>query len=80
MFSAIAFDLPRFFLKNNKSCRSIVSINMAQSANDVTVKAIKDNQVMVFSKSYCPFCSKAKSALTELNVKFGVLELDVSFK
>lgn len=32
---------------------------------------------MVFSKSYCPFCTKAKEALTKLNVQFEVLELDV---
>lgn len=39
--------------------------------------AIETNKVMVFSKSYCPFCTKAKEALTKLNVQFEVLELDV---
>lgn len=32
--------------------------------------------VMVFSKSWCPFCTKAKAALKENGVKFACLELD----
>lgn len=32
---------------------------------------------MVFSKSYCPFCDRAKSALSELNIPFVAEELDV---
>ena len=31
---------------------------------------------MVFSKSYCPYCTQAKSALDQINVKYGVIELD----
>jgi len=31
---------------------------------------------MVFSKTYCPFCTKAKKALSEINVTFEVMELD----
>ena len=29
---------------------------------------ISGNKVMVFSKSYCPFCTKAKKALESLNL------------
>ena len=36
------------------------------------------NDVMVFSKTYCPYCTKAKQALSELGVTFNVIELDVS--
>ena len=32
--------------------------------------------VMVFSKSYCPFCVKAKSLLSKNGIKFQALELD----
>mmetsp|Transcript_70716 Transcript_70716/g.229276 ORF Transcript_70716/g.229276 Transcript_70716/m.229276 type:complete len:199 (-) Transcript_70716:98-694(-) len=37
---------------------------------------VSQNKVMVFSKSWCPYCAKAKAALTEEGVKFEVLELD----
>lgn len=48
------------------------------SVKETVTKAIADNKVMVFSKSYCPFCVKTKSSLTQLGVPFGVFELDVS--
>ncbi|KAG1934188.1 thioredoxin reductase 1, cytoplasmic [Pimephales promelas] len=38
---------------------------------------IDSNQVMVFSKSYCPFCVKVKDLFKELNVKYITLELDL---
>ncbi len=37
---------------------------------------IKNNLVMVFSKSYCPFCTKAKRHLQSKNVQFQAIELD----
>ncbi|CEP13611.1 hypothetical protein [Parasitella parasitica] len=43
---------------------------------DKVEEIIKDNKVVVFSKSYCPFCKKAKQLLTGLGVDFFVLELD----
>lgn len=38
---------------------------------------ISKNKVFVFGKSYCPYCKKAKSALDSINVKYGVLDLDL---
>ncbi|CAE6919694.1 MSRB3 [Symbiodinium natans] len=32
--------------------------------------------VMVFSKSWCPFCKKAKEAMEQQGIRFGVCELD----
>jgi len=32
--------------------------------------------IMIFSKSWCPFCTKAKEALKESGIKFACLELD----
>ncbi|KAJ3107451.1 thioredoxin reductase [Phlyctochytrium planicorne] len=47
------------------------------SASKETVqKYIADNHVMVFSKSYCPYCRKAKALLDSLNVKYTAVELD----
>lgn len=37
---------------------------------------IDTNPVMVFSKSYCPYCVKVKDLFKELNVKCNVVELD----
>ncbi|KAJ5770711.1 uncharacterized protein N7511_002762 [Penicillium nucicola] len=39
-------------------------------------KIIDDNGVVVFSKSYCPHCSSAKSTLRSLDAEFECLELD----
>ncbi len=61
-----------FSLKGNKTKRVI-----GASINDLVDNAIKNNKVMVFSKTYCPHCTNAKNALTQLNVKFEVFELDV---
>lgn len=49
------------------------------SAREFAESAIRDNKVVVFSKSSCPFCIKTKTTLTGLNVPFHAIELDVSF-
>lgn len=33
-------------------------------------------QVAVFSKTYCPYCTKAKRALDSIGAKYTVVELD----
>jgi glutaredoxin len=37
---------------------------------------VESNKVVVFAKTYCPFCKKAKTLLESLNVKFVTIELD----
>ncbi|TPX31527.1 hypothetical protein SmJEL517_g05173 [Synchytrium microbalum] len=37
---------------------------------------IHDNAVQMYSKSYCPYCKKAKALLDSMNIKYSVLELD----
>ena len=34
------------------------------------------NKVMIYSKSYCPFCVQAKDLLTQKGVEFKSIELD----
>lgn len=53
------------------------SSQLKMSVSDEISKKVSSNTVMVFSKSYCPFCDKAKSALTQLNIPFEAEELDV---
>ena len=45
-------------------------------ASEFVDKQIKENKVVVFSKSYCPFCRMAKDALNAAGAKFTVFELD----
>eukprot|EP00730_Choanoeca_flexa_P019881 TRINITY_DN9726_c0_g1_i2.p2 TRINITY_DN9726_c0_g1~~TRINITY_DN9726_c0_g1_i2.p2 ORF type:complete len:116 (+),score=16.11 TRINITY_DN9726_c0_g1_i2:65-412(+) len=46
------------------------------SAVSIVEKAIAGNDVVVFSKTYCPYCTRAKSALKDAGVKFDLIELD----
>jgi len=39
-------------------------------------KNTSENKVFVFSKSWCPYCTNVKKLLKEIEVSFGVLELD----
>jgi glutaredoxin 3 len=38
---------------------------------------IKTNKIVVFSKTWCPYCNKAKKLLESLNENYFALELDV---
>lgn len=48
------------------------------SAKAKVDQAIKGNRVMVFSKSYCPYCAKAKRAIAGVlpTEKFTVMEIE----
>ena len=37
---------------------------------------IKDNKVMMFTKSTCPFCTKIKKLFEQEKIQYEVLELD----
>ena len=57
--------------------RSASTTALPATAKVLAQQAIDKNKVMVFSKTYCPFCTRAKDALTKLNVQFETIELDV---
>lgn len=38
---------------------------------------VSSNPLVVFSKSYCPYCIKVKELLTKLGAKQVVIELDI---
>ncbi|KAF4968721.1 hypothetical protein FSARC_3938 [Fusarium sarcochroum] len=48
---------------------------MSQAATQVQ-QLIDNNSVVVFSKSYCPYCRQTKKALDDLNTEYELLELD----
>ncbi|KAG7116391.1 Glutaredoxin-2 like protein [Verticillium longisporum] len=51
------------------------AINMSQ-AKETVQKYIDDNAVVVFSKTYCPYCKATKQTLKDLGADFLTVELD----
>jgi thioredoxin-related protein len=72
-----AYGLLNLVKGSSNSYKKMSSV--AASAKSLMEKSISENEVMVFSKSYCPYCTKTKNALEGLGIKYGVLELDVSY-
>jgi glutaredoxin 3 len=46
------------------------------AAKQKAQQIIDENQVVVFSKSYCPYCRASKSLLNEKHAKYFLMELD----
>ncbi|KAJ3245230.1 hypothetical protein HDU78_009710 [Chytriomyces hyalinus] len=46
------------------------------SAKQLTEAAIASNKVVVFSKTHCPYCRKAKALLDSLGAQYEAVELD----
>jgi hypothetical protein len=38
---------------------------------------VRENVVVVFSKTYCPYCKRTKTALTAAGIAFQLFELDL---
>ncbi|CAK43281.1 hypothetical protein CBS63078_2931 [Aspergillus niger] len=49
---------------------------MSAAAKTKAQTLINENGVVVFSKSYCPYCTASKNLLNELGAKYTTLELD----
>merc|ERR1711879_210899 len=47
------------------------------SSADFIKKAIAEHDVVIFSKSYCPYCKRAKQLFTNENIPFHAVELDL---
>ncbi|KAI8149194.1 glutaredoxin [Fennellomyces sp. T-0311] len=50
---------------------------ITQGIKELVKKSIAENPVMVFSKSYCPYCTGAKELFDDISVKYNALELDL---
>ncbi|RLN68077.1 hypothetical protein BBJ28_00001163 [Nothophytophthora sp. Chile5] len=46
------------------------------SAKETVEAQISASPVVVYSKSYCPYCAKTKALLSKLGAKYEVVELD----
>ncbi|XP_077979184.1 uncharacterized protein LOC144434587 [Glandiceps talaboti] len=51
-------------------------VDMNSSEAKFIQATIHDNCVVVFSKSYCPYCTMAKEVFDELQAKYEVVELN----
>jgi len=47
------------------------------SSKETAVAHIKASKIVVFSKTHCPYCKRAKEAIGVLTPQFTVVELDV---
>ena len=57
---------------------SRIQLSMHIYSSKETAQAhIKASKIMVFSKTHCPHCKKAKEAIHQLTPLFSVVELDV---
>ncbi|XP_033211963.1 glutaredoxin-C4-like [Belonocnema kinseyi] len=43
---------------------------------EIVVKAIEENNVVIFSKKSCPFCKMAKDVFKKMDAKFAAIEID----
>lgn len=51
-------------------------ISTASSAQEFAKQEINDNKVVIFSKSYCPYCRRAKALFAELGIEAKIHELN----
>ncbi|XP_045817433.1 glutaredoxin-C3 [Trifolium pratense] len=55
-------------------------VQVVEASNSVSAfvqNAIYSNRITIFSKSYCPYCLRAKRVFVELNEQPFVVELDL---
>ena len=51
------------------------SDDLTEASNEIE-QYIKANSIMIFSKSYCPFCNKVKQMFNDKGLAFKAIELD----
>ncbi|XP_053687724.1 uncharacterized protein LOC128737174 [Sabethes cyaneus] len=51
-------------------------VNMSGPVAEFVKSAIAKDKVVIFSKSYCPYCTMAKEPFKKLNQAFACYELD----
>lgn len=72
------------YLANTMSEENLVSDGLEVKASKDTVNEMQakvegiiiSNRVVIFSKTYCPYCVRAKALLSENGINFRLIELD----
>ncbi|XP_063594185.1 glutaredoxin-2, mitochondrial-like isoform X1 [Penaeus indicus] len=57
------------------SCQ-IAAVDMKGPVAEKVNEKIKSHCVMIFSKTYCPYCKIAKKAFSDIGVPYEVYEID----
>eukprot|EP00543_Licmophora_paradoxa_P003634 CAMPEP_0202454100 /NCGR_PEP_ID=MMETSP1360-20130828/11913_1 /ASSEMBLY_ACC=CAM_ASM_000848 /TAXON_ID=515479 /ORGANISM="Licmophora paradoxa, Strain CCMP2313" /LENGTH=145 /DNA_ID=CAMNT_0049073337 /DNA_START=38 /DNA_END=475 /DNA_ORIENTATION=+ len=60
----------------SRAAPSATALFMADSPADFAKAEIAGSDVVVFSKSYCPFCKSTKALFASLNIDAKVIELN----
>mmetsp|Transcript_23466 Transcript_23466/g.28208 ORF Transcript_23466/g.28208 Transcript_23466/m.28208 type:complete len:139 (+) Transcript_23466:104-520(+) len=62
-------------------CSASVILSSGENAETFISQSIQDNSVIVFSKSYCPYCRRTKSLLSDItkstDIDVQIVELDL---
>lgn len=51
-------------------------VDMNGELAQLVKKMISDDKVVIFSKTYCPYCTMAKEVFKKIDYKFTAIELD----
>lgn len=62
-------------MSTSAAAASYSQLHMSAAADFIN-SAVADNKIVVFSKSYCPFCKKTKELFEDLGVEATVFELN----
>ncbi|XP_019880879.1 uncharacterized protein LOC109608772 isoform X1 [Aethina tumida] len=52
------------------------SIKMSGSKQEYVQNTISSDKIVIFSKTYCPYCKMAKDAFDKLRERYTLVELD----
>jgi glutaredoxin 3 len=80
IFALVCTCVAAFFpaMHSRSLTTSRIQLSMHIYSSKETAQAhIKASKIMVFSKTHCPYCKKAKEAINQLTPLFSVVELDV---
>jgi glutaredoxin 3 len=81
-FASSAMSSSRFGHRSANACaaggrHSVIRMMSADAAAlDFAKSEIEGSDVVVFSKSFCPFCKKTKNLLNKLEIDAKIIELD----
>ena len=64
-------------LTSSRTTPSGMRLYHTYSPKETAQAHIKASKIVVFSKTHCPYCKKAKEAIAALTPMFSVIELDV---
>ncbi|CAL8082327.1 unnamed protein product [Calicophoron daubneyi] len=61
---------------DQSSCESTKMAPIPENTSDWVQKTIKNSAIILFSKSYCPYCFGVKQLFKERKIKYATIELD----